>query len=204
MKSKLTLLSLVLVVAAGLTAAGYSTADEKQEFKASCPMSGKPAKEDAFVEYKGKKVYFCCPGCPSAFEKDPKAVAAKVHHQWLQTGQMVQVACPFSGKPVNPEASCEVGGVKVAFCCNNCKGKVEKAAADEQVNLCCKDIAKGYTLQTTCPLSGKPINVAVAVEHEGKKVYFCCPGCPSGFEKDPSKYLSKLPQFAEEKEEKKE
>ncbi len=51
------------------------------------------------------------------------------------------------------------------------------------------------TEQTVCPITGKPINKDVYTEYEGKKVYFCCPACKSKFEKNPEKYVSKLPQF---------
>ncbi|MDH4202197.1 MAG: efflux RND transporter periplasmic adaptor subunit [Phycisphaerae bacterium] len=49
--------------------------------------------------------------------------------------------------------------------------------------------------QTHCPVMGGKINRDVFVEYEGKKVYFCCPGCEDTFLKEPEKYLSKLPQF---------
>lgn len=50
--------------------------------------------------------------------------------------------------------------------------------------------------QTTCPVMGGPINKDIFIEYEGKKVYFCCNGCPDVFKADPQKYLAKLPQFA--------
>ena len=38
-----------------------------------CPvMAGNPIDKNVFVEYKGKKVYFCCEGCKKAFEKNPE------------------------------------------------------------------------------------------------------------------------------------
>lgn len=49
--------------------------------------------------------------------------------------------------------------------------------------------------QTTCPVMGGAINKAIFVEYQGKKVYFCCAGCPEAFQADPQKYLAKLPQF---------
>ena len=49
--------------------------------------------------------------------------------------------------------------------------------------------------QTTCPVMGGAINKAIFVEYQGKKVYFCCAGCPEQFKADPAKYLAKLPQF---------
>jgi YHS domain-containing protein len=51
-------------------------------------------------------------------------------------------------------------------------------------------------IQTTCPImEGNPINKALFVEYKGKKVYFCCKGCPEKFLADPEKYIAKLPQF---------
>ncbi|MFH1882378.1 MAG: YHS domain-containing protein [Planctomycetota bacterium] len=49
--------------------------------------------------------------------------------------------------------------------------------------------------QTTCPIMGSPINKALFTEYKGKKVYFCCPDCQPEFEKNPEKYVAKLPQF---------
>jgi YHS domain-containing protein len=51
--------------------------------------------------------------------------------------------------------------------------------------------------QTTCPvMEGNKIDKNVFVEYKGKKVYFCCEACKGEFEKDPEKYIAKLPQFA--------
>jgi len=49
--------------------------------------------------------------------------------------------------------------------------------------------------QTLCPVMGNPIDKNIFVEYQGKKVYFCCPACKPEFEKDPAKYVAKLPQF---------
>jgi YHS domain-containing protein len=34
--------------------------------------------KDIFTEYKGKKVYFCCPGCVDRFKADPEKYLAKL------------------------------------------------------------------------------------------------------------------------------
>jgi len=50
--------------------------------------------------------------------------------------------------------------------------------------------------QTMCPImDGNKIDKNVFVEYQGKKVYFCCTQCKAAFEKEPEKYLAKLPQF---------
>ena len=46
--------------------------------------------------------------------------------------------------------------------------------------------------QTICPVMGGEINKEVYVDHEGKRVYFCCPGCIATFKEDPEKYIKKL------------
>jgi YHS domain-containing protein len=49
-----------------------------------------------------------------------------------------------------------------------------------------------------CPIMGAKVNPKIFTEYEGKKVYFCCPGCIPMFKKNPNKYLGRLPQFAQE------
>jgi YHS domain-containing protein len=50
--------------------------------------------------------------------------------------------------------------------------------------------------QKNCPVTGDPIDPNVFVEYKGKKVYFCCSMCIAPFNKNPEKYIAKLPQFA--------
>jgi YHS domain-containing protein len=120
--------------------------DKKDEFKATCPVSGKPALKDKTADYKGGKVYFCCENCPKAFAKDTAKFAEKANAQLVATHQYKQVKCPLTGKDLNPEAKVEVDGVTVKFCCNMCKGKVADAKAAEQEKLVFSDKAfdKGF------------------------------------------------------------
>lgn len=43
-----------------------------------CPVMGGPINKDVFTEYKGKKVYFCCPGCDSKFKANPEKYIDKL------------------------------------------------------------------------------------------------------------------------------
>jgi len=44
----------------------------------TCPIMGGPIDKNIFVEYKGKKVYFCCAGCESKFKEAPEKYLAKL------------------------------------------------------------------------------------------------------------------------------
>lgn len=145
MKTRFLFASVLLMAVAAMLAGGLSAADDKASLEgAKCPVSGKPINQSDWVAYESGKVYFCCENCPAAFKKDPAKYAAKAHLQMVQTGQLKEVACPLTGKPLNPATAVDVGGVRVAFCCNNCKGKVEKATGDDQINMVFKDVSKGY------------------------------------------------------------
>ena len=147
MKTKATLLILALAVSIALP---RLMAEEKDKLNgAKCPVSGKAAKADHAVDYRDAKVYLCCGGCPDAFAKDKAKYTTKANHQLALTGQAKQEKCPLSGGELNKEATTDVNGVKVTFCCNNCKGKVEKAKDDEKVELTFADKAfdKGFKVE---------------------------------------------------------
>ena len=45
----------------------------------TCPiMEGNAIDKKYFTEYKGKKVYFCCPGCDKKFNANPEQYIAKL------------------------------------------------------------------------------------------------------------------------------
>ena len=46
--------------------------------------------------------------------------------------------------------------------------------------------------QTTCPVMGNKIDEKIYVDYKGKRVYFCCAGCPKMFQADPEKHMQKL------------
>lgn len=131
-RSWVTSMGLALAVCASLAfAEGVSLEGVK------CIMAPKDAKEANAADWKEGKVYFCCGGCKGKFEKmtkeEKEKMAAKSNSQLVATKQYEQKACPLSGGDLNPEATLEVAGAQVAFCCNNCKGKVEKMKGEEQV-----------------------------------------------------------------------
>jgi YHS domain-containing protein len=46
--------------------------------------------------------------------------------------------------------------------------------------------------QETCPIMGGAINKSVYTDYNGKRVYFCCKGCPETFLKEPDKYITQM------------
>jgi YHS domain-containing protein len=116
--------------------AAKDDAKAKEKIVIKCPVSGESVDSmggKLAVDFEGGKVFFCCDKCPPAFKKDPTKYIAKAHLQMVQTNQLKEVACPFTGKPLNPETAIDVGGVKVAFCCKDCMAKAAKAKGDEQI-----------------------------------------------------------------------
>jgi len=57
---------------------GVMLADAPMMMQSVCPVSGKPIDKAQYVDYKGQRVYFCCPHCPDAFKKDPEAMIKKM------------------------------------------------------------------------------------------------------------------------------
>ncbi|MFH0879733.1 MAG: hypothetical protein V2A34_08475 [Lentisphaerota bacterium] len=47
--------------------------------------------------------------------------------------------------------------------------------------------------QTLCPvMKDNPVNKALFVDHDGKRIYVCCMGCVAEVTKDPAKYIKQL------------
>ncbi|MDD5565250.1 MAG: hypothetical protein PHQ91_16160 [Thermoanaerobaculaceae bacterium] len=110
-----------------------------------------------------------------------------------------QTTCPVTGKPIDPKTSPHVDwqGQRIYFADAAAAGtfredpeKVFAAIAAEGVTL--------QNIQTVCPVSGEKLEGGemgepVSLVYKGRTIRFCCPMCPPQFEKDPAKYLAKLP-----------
>jgi YHS domain-containing protein len=134
--------AMLFVAVAGFAA--VVSAAVKEPSAASCPVSGKGCNPEQNADFAGGTVYFCCGNCEKAFASNPEKFAAKAHHQLVSTGQLVQKGCPFSGGPMKAGTEVAIDGVEVGFCCNNCKGKVEKAADAERITMVFSSVEKGF------------------------------------------------------------
>lgn len=46
--------------------------------------------------------------------------------------------------------------------------------------------------QTKCPVLDNKIDEHVYLDYQGKRIFFCCTGCPDAFMKNPGMYLKKM------------
>ncbi len=63
------------------------------------------------------------------------------------------------------------------------------------------DVVDAIENQRHCPvMTGMEIDRSIYVDHEGKRVYFCCAGCIGAFEEEPEKYMEKLHEIHDDPE----
>ena len=56
-------------------------AEEKvllESVQKNCPVLGEPINKNVFLDYKGRRVYFCCAGCIGEFKKAPETFLNKL------------------------------------------------------------------------------------------------------------------------------
>ena len=102
-----------------------------------------------------------------------------------------QTLCPVMGGAINKDLYVDHDGKRIYVCCTGC---IEPIKKDPQKYID-KLEAAGITLaklQTICPVMGRPIDKQFYVDHEGQRVYLCCPMCVQKFKADPEKYLKKM------------
>ena len=104
----------------------------------------------------------------------------------LLAGLIVAAGCKKSEPPAPPEPETpEAAAPSLSETVETAKASASEAA----------EAAFASIEQTTCPVMGGAIDKNIFVEYQGKKVYFCCPGCEEKFKENPDTYLAKLPQF---------
>lgn len=121
-----------------------------------CPISGKDAKDDVFLDVNGKKVSFCCNNCLATYSKK------------ISLTDEGPKKCCISGKDSKAETKLvHQKAESIHTCCNDC---AKKFLAKEKLEVVDKGPAK-------CPLSGKDATAEQSVTVNGEKIYFCCGNC---------------------------
>jgi YHS domain-containing protein len=112
-------------------------------------------------------------------------------------GAKPQTKCPVNGDPIDKKVHIDYQGQRIYFCCPKCIPEFRK----DPEKYFAKIAADGVQLeniQTTCPVSGEKLGegdmgAPVSLQYKGRTVMFCCKMCIAKFEKEPAKYLAKLP-----------
>ena len=134
-----------IICASAVLTLGVAVAVQAADVDVLCPVSGKKAGKVS-VSHNGGDVYLCCKNCLKAFKQDASKFSTKANEQLVKSGQVSQQKCPISGGKIKSGTELDVDGVAVAFCCKNCRKKVDQASGDEQLDLVFGDKAfqKGY------------------------------------------------------------
>ena len=75
-----TIKALILALTLAAFAAGAVwAADPKPQ--TVCPVLGGNIDKNVYVDYQGKRVYFCCTGCDAEFKKDPEKYMKKLQEE---------------------------------------------------------------------------------------------------------------------------
>ena len=87
MKNQLITVILALVLAVSVAGAGWAAAPPMMErplagkSQIACPVQGGPINKELYTDYKGQRVYFCCPACINIFKKDPEKFLKKMERE---------------------------------------------------------------------------------------------------------------------------
>jgi YHS domain-containing protein len=133
----------------------------------TCPVMGGAIDKSIYADYKGKRVYFCCSGCPAMFKKEPE----KYLKILADRGESVET----------------IAAVK----------DTTKATAGKADTAKGSSIKTALIPQKTCPVMGDPIDKKLYVDYQGKRIYVCCEMCKSEVSKNPEKWIKKLNDMGE-------
>lgn len=131
----------------------------------------------------------CCAFAAHAEEKAP-STSAKV----ADAGPTLP-KCPVTGEPIDVSVSISSNDGPVFF---STKDSIEKYQADpskfaDAVVAQRKALADKPKVQVRCPvMAAKSADAKFSFDVEGKKVLFCCNGCPTRYRKDPAQYATAL------------
>jgi YHS domain-containing protein len=129
----------------------------------------------------------------TAFAEDKKAEVKATKKIELKE----QTLCPVMGGKINTKVYTDIQGQRVYHCCPGCSAPLKKDP-DKYFQKAAAEGVLFENIQTTCPVSGAELKKKeVALDFEGRRVYFCCEGCVSAFKKDPQKYLTMIDEPAD-------
>jgi Cu(I)/Ag(I) efflux system membrane fusion protein len=66
-----------------------------------CPVMGGEIAREHYADYRGQRVYFCCPGCTEPFLKEPEKYLAKMRAEGIQPEPTPGGAAPVPTAPAS-------------------------------------------------------------------------------------------------------
>jgi len=89
----------------------------------TCPVTGEAVDKSIYSDYQGKRIYFCCASCKTAFAKKPEMYLTKLS----DTGEkpallplVPQKTCPVMGGAVDKNIYYDYNGMRIYVCCAGC------------------------------------------------------------------------------------
>lgn len=154
-----------------------------------CPVGAFPVNFTQRLETGEGVIFFCCPRCIEKYKAAPEEYnrAVDAQHAALAKLPRVQVACPISGDLLDHTISRATKAGDIRFCSAECASEFGWDA-DSLPNL-----AAVFTYQTTCPVSGRPIDPTWAIPvRKNVSVYFCSEQCMLRYRESPDQYRDAL------------
>ncbi|NQU39552.1 MAG: hypothetical protein HQ523_06335 [Lentisphaerae bacterium] len=105
-----------------------------------------------------------------------------------KTNVVVQTTCPVMGGKIKQDLYVDHEGKRVYVCCKGCIAKLQK----DPLKYIAKMEAEGVTVakvQTLCPVMGGKIKKEHYLDHDGKRIYVCCPGCLKKLAAEAAQYI---------------
>jgi YHS domain-containing protein len=79
---KMSKVVVVSLVALALAAGPLRAADQVKP-QTVCPVLGGNIDKKVYIDYQGKRIYFCCQGCEGKFKEDPEKYLKKFEEQGI-------------------------------------------------------------------------------------------------------------------------
>lgn len=148
-------------------------------------------------------------------EQRPAEIAASLivpasDKQQVAAAIQAQDVCPVSGQPLGSMGdpiAVSVGNETLYVCCSGCIDTVKEhpekyftAKPTLTVTPATEADAAAIAAQKLCPVMDEPLGgmgTPLKVSGLERDVFLCCKGCLTSLEKDPQKYLAKLPPSSE-------
>lgn len=187
---------------------------------AMCPIGKEPIVASAgTVEYKGKTIGLCCPGCGEQFlawedsRKDEfvaLALAKREPGQAQQAGEPAATwsdpypldTCPVSGGKLGSMGDPVVktyDGREVRFCCDGCIAKFESDKDGHFAKIDARIVREQTPFYPVgeCLVTGEPLDAnAVDLVYGNRLVRLCCEMCTSEFKADAKSHIARLDKAA--------